>query len=619
MKKNTLFAYFIVCLFFTPNAFSQNRNNFIDAPGDIAFVAYHADNGGADQEDGFSFILLDDAPDGTTITFIDEEWDGTQFSSPTNEGDLLWTNNTGSTIDAGTIISIIDADGDMEMATIGIVDEINAGFNLTAAEDIVAVTGTRAAPDVFLAAIDGDNNFPLNTTNTGLSSAQILLITGQGRYTGSTTCDSTIGDCLAQIQDTVNNWIFGDYVHPGQVIGNFTGTAFLRDFTPPTVMISLSDIDLTTGETAIVTFTFSEVPIGFTEADITAQNGTLSGLTVTGNPVIYTVLFTPTPNLQDATNIISVGTGYNNAAGNPGTAADSENYAINTSTPNSAPSFTLVANPDQTILEDAGGQTVNGFATNIDDGDGNTQTVTFNISNDNNALFSVQPTIDPISGNLTYTPAMNAVGATTVTVNLSDNGGTANGGIDTSANQTFMITITSANDEPTVVINSTASSPTNANPIPITITFSESVMGFDSSDIIITNGTLSNFSGTDATYTVDIIPTITGIITLNINANIATSISGDANLAAMEFSILYDELLSADEYDSTAFTIYPNPTPDKITISIPIEKVTVFNALSNIVLETTKRSFSLSNLAAGIYVLSIQTNEKQTIKKIIKI
>jgi len=296
-----------------------------------------------------------------------------------------------------------------------------------------------------------------------------------------------------------------------------------------------------------------------------------------------------------------------------------QTFTITITEVNDAPSFALSANPDQTILEDAGAQTVNGFATNMDDGDGNTQTVTFNVSNDNNALFSTQPAIDAISGNLTYTPAMNAVGIATVTVNLSDDGGTANGGIDTSTNQTFTITITSANDEPSVVISSIENSPTNANPIPITITFSESVLGFDSSDIIVTNGTLSNFSGSDAIYTAAIIPTTTGIITININASIATSISGDENLAAPEFSIIYDELLSTNEFDNTTFTIYPNPTPGNISISIPIEKVIVFNALGTIVLETTKSSFSLSNLASGIYILSIQTNEKQTIKKIIKI
>src|SRR3989442_2958614 len=41
-----------------------------------------------------------------------------------------------------------------------------------------------------------------------------------------------------------------------------------------------------------------------------------------------------------------------------------------------------------------------------------------------------------------------ANGSATVTVTLSDNGGTANGGVDTSASQTFTITVTPVNDAP---------------------------------------------------------------------------------------------------------------------------------------------------------------------------
>ena len=50
-------------------------------------------------------------------------------------------------------------------------------------------------------------------------------------------------------------------------------------------------------------------------------------------------------------------------------------------------------------------------------------------------------------------PAANAAGSTTVTVSISDNGGTANSGVDTSANQTFTITINGVQDIPTASNN----------------------------------------------------------------------------------------------------------------------------------------------------------------------
>ena len=122
--------------------------------------------------------------------------------------------------------------------------------------------------------------------------------------------------------------------------------------------------------------------------------------------------------------------------------------AANIQTPNQAPSFTKDA--DQTVLEDAVAQTVPGWATAIDDGDpGSVQTLTFNIiGNTNPSLFSAGPVVDATTGNLTYTPAANANGAATITLVLKDDGGTAIGGVDTSAPQTFVINVTPVNDAP---------------------------------------------------------------------------------------------------------------------------------------------------------------------------
>ncbi len=80
------------------------------------------------------------------------------------------------------------------------------------------------------------------------------------------------------------------------------------------------------------------------------------------------------------------------------------------------------------------------------------QTVQFNVSNDNASLFSVQPAIGA-DGTLTYTPAANANGVATVNVVAQDSGGTANGGRDTSASCSFTITIGAENDCPVAGAN----------------------------------------------------------------------------------------------------------------------------------------------------------------------
>jgi large repetitive protein len=73
------------------------------------------------------------------------------------------------------------------------------------------------------------------------------------------------------------------------------------------------------------------------------------------------------------------------------------------------------------------------------------------VSTDNPALFSVQPAV-AADGTLTYTAAADASGVATVTVAAVDNGGTANGGVDTSAGAAFTLSVNPVNDAPTFTV-----------------------------------------------------------------------------------------------------------------------------------------------------------------------
>src|SRR5207237_355122 len=127
-------------------------------------------------------------------------------------------------------------------------------------------------------------------------------------------------------------------------------------------------------------------------------------------------------------------------------ASAAQSFTISVTGVNDAPSF--VKGADQSVAEDAGLQTVTGWATVISAGPSEAgQALNFVVTNGNNALFSAQPAV-AANGTLTYTPAANANGTATVTVQLHDNGGVLNGGVDTSAAQTFTITVTAVNDAP---------------------------------------------------------------------------------------------------------------------------------------------------------------------------
>jgi hypothetical protein len=96
------------------------------------------------------------------------------------------------------------------------------------------------------------------------------------------------------------------------------------------------------------------------------------------------------------------------------------------------------------IMAGSGPFSLPGFASSISPGPVAevAQTVSFTVTNSNNALFTAQPAI-AADGTLTFTVG-NLPGFATVTVVAVDSGGTANGGVNTSAPQTFTITVNQA-------------------------------------------------------------------------------------------------------------------------------------------------------------------------------
>ncbi len=105
---------------------------------------------------------------------------------------------------------------------------------------------------------------------------------------------------------------------------------------------------------------------------------------------------------------------------------------------NNVPVFTVGGNRTHPFGTTAAQSFVDG-ATGISDGNPEVvQALTFNVTNDNNGLFSTQPSIAP-NGTLSYTPNGSA-GSATVSVTLTDDA-TANGAALTTALQTFTITV----------------------------------------------------------------------------------------------------------------------------------------------------------------------------------
>jgi hypothetical protein len=129
-------------------------------------------------------------------------------------------------------------------------------------------------------------------------------------------------------------------VTSGPLVGNHeykigSGSFPVTDTTPPTLSITMADTALKAGETSDVTFTFSEAVTGFTPADISVANGSISVVSSTDGGITWSALFTPTADVTDTTNVITVAmSGVADTVGNAGSGtATGPNYTIDTKRP----------------------------------------------------------------------------------------------------------------------------------------------------------------------------------------------------------------------------------------------------------------------------------------------
>ncbi|MBI2916502.1 MAG: hypothetical protein HYY01_00775 [Chloroflexi bacterium] len=124
-------------------------------------------------------------------------------------------------------------------------------------------------------------------------------------------------------------------------------------------------------------------------------------------------------------------------------------------------------------------------------------------------------------------------GTAFITISGTDLAGNA---VEAAVNSLFTID----NTAPTVSLSSTATEPTSVWPIPVTVTFSEVVTGFDLSDIAITNGVAGSLAGLNNTvFTFMVTPAGQGPVTVSIAASVAQDLAGNSSTAATPLSRTY--------------------------------------------------------------------------------
>ncbi len=304
---------------------------------------------------------------------------------------------------------------------------------------ISAITGGTLYMPNGTTMLVGDNYVSFADAAAGLRFTPLPNYTGPGHF----TVQAATGNLPAALGGgTDTSTISVNAVNDPPVIGPLNNRLILED--------SAGEVITMTG-----------IGPGGNETQTLQVTAVSSNPAIVPNPVINytspnssgTLTYAPVAN-ANGTAIITVT--VNDGGG--GTETVQRVFSINITPVNDMPSFTK--GPDQTLSEDPGPQSINNWANPISPGAPNEsgQVLTFQVTNNNNALFSTQPAISP-TGTLTYTPKANTSGTATVTVILKDGSGTANSGQDMSSPpQTFNITINAANDAPVNNVPATAQS-----------------------------------------------------------------------------------------------------------------------------------------------------------------
>ncbi|WP_245222855.1 Ig-like domain-containing protein, partial [Pseudomonas gingeri] len=200
----------------------------------------------------------------------------------------------------------------------------------------------------------------------------------------------------------------------------------------------------------------------------------------------WTATFTPTSNINDTTNLISLNNaGYTDLAGNAGTGSTSSaNFTIDTV----RPTATIV------VADNA-----------LKVGETSTVTITFSeaVSGfDATDLSVASGTLSNLTsgdGGITWTATLTPTSNITDTSNVIvlNNSGVANASGNTGLGTTSSNNYSVDTQSPTATISVANDHIGIGQTTTVTITFSEVVSGFDLSDLSVANGTLSNLASSD--------------------------------------------------------------------------------------------------------------------------
>jgi hypothetical protein len=345
-----------------------------------------------------------------------------------------------------------------------------------------------------------------------------------------------------------------------------------------------------------------------------SSNTNLAGVSVTGTNVasatnaVFTLTFAPVTNANGSATVQVVASEGSLSTTNP--------FTLTVTPVNQPPSYSFSTNDVVSnilsVAENAGVTTFSNFLTGMSAGPSNesSQTWSFTVftqtNNSTNATFSQFPTVST-NGTLVFKTATNSFGTNSVTVVMTDSGGTNNGGINTYSNS-FQLDVTQVQYPPafTGITNKTMleNATTNLSLAftlydPLTTNFTVTAVSSNTNLVTVTVGG----AGTARTLLFAPVTNQNGSTTVTVTADDG-SLTNSTNLTVTIVPVnqppsfnLAQTSVTANQYD--------------VAVSIP-------NALTNILAGPTNESsqtvsFVVTNSSPGSFIVPPSVNSSGTL------
>ncbi len=376
---------------------------------------------------------------------------------------------------------------------------------------------------------------------------------------------------------------------------------------------------------------------GPTKGAFGVSSGTASTPATAATPA--TAIYTPTANLNGSDSFT--------VAVSDSVGSDTLSVAVTITAVNDEPTLSLGSDPSASGADKGGvAQSVSSFAT-FDAGPADEDTgqavLDYLVSEDSDPDNVVSGVDIANNGTLSFTPATNAAGSATISVQVQDNGGTANGGDDTSQSASFTISVNTYTPEIGVLGNGDliadgsaspatldgsdfGSVPANTGTITHTFTISNSGLGnLSVGSVSVGGANQGDFSvaqqpatsvapGATTSFTVTFDPAALGTRSATLSFT-----NNDGDESPYSFAV---QGTGAKENSQTTLTASPNPSSIGASVTftatvaaaassvIPSGSVTFLEGTTTLATETLNGSgvatFSTASLSLGTHAITAE-------------